>query len=54
MRKARLAHEIAKLETRRTQAGHLPTVDLQGQSASTNNRGSGASSAGGAGTTTSN
>ena len=54
VRKARLAHEIAKLETRRTQAGHLPTVDLQGQLASTNNRGSGALSAGGAGTTTSN
>jgi len=54
VRKARLAHEIARLETERTQAGHLPTVDLQGQIASTNNRGTGAVSYGGAGTSRSN
>jgi outer membrane protein len=49
VRKARLAHEIARLETARTQAGHLPTVDLQGQIASTHNQGTGAVSYGGAG-----
>ncbi|NRT55511.1 TolC family outer membrane protein [Sphaerotilus uruguayifluvii] len=54
VRKARLAYEIARLETRRTEAGNLPTVDLQGQLATTNNRGSAAVSSGGAGTTTSN
>ena len=52
VRKARMAYEIAKLETRRTDAGHMPTVDLQGQIGAANNRGSGAVSAGGAGTST--
>ncbi len=52
VRKARLAYEIARLETRRAEAGHLPTLDLQGQVGAANNRGSGASSVGGTGTST--
>jgi outer membrane protein len=51
VRKARLAYDIAKLETQRTDAVRLPTVDLQGQLGGANNRGTGASSSGGAGTT---
>lgn len=50
VRKARLAYDIAKLESQRTDAVRLPTVDLQGQLGGANNRGSGASSSGGAGT----
>jgi outer membrane protein len=52
VRKARLAYDIAKLETQRTDAARLPTVDLQGQLGGANNRGTGASSSGGVGTTT--
>jgi outer membrane protein len=50
VRKARLAYDIAKLETQRTDATRLPTVDLQGQLGGAHNRGSGASSSGGTGT----
>jgi len=50
VRKARMAYDIAKLETRRTDATRLPTVDLQGQLGGAHNSGSGASSSGGAGT----
>lgn len=51
VRKARLAYEIAKLETQRTDAVRLPTMDLQGQVGGAQNSGSGASSSGGTGTT---
>jgi outer membrane protein len=51
VRKARLAYDIAKLETQRTDAVRAPTVDLQGQLGGAYNRGSGASSSGGVGTT---
>jgi outer membrane protein len=50
VRKARLAYDIAKLETQRTDATRLPTVDLQGQLGGAHNSGSGASSSGGTGT----
>ncbi|MEX8495844.1 TolC family outer membrane protein [Sphaerotilus sp.] len=50
VRKARLAYDIAKLETQRTDTTRLPTVDLQGQLGSAHNSGSGASSSGGTGT----
>jgi outer membrane protein len=50
VRKARLAYDIAKLETQRTDAVRSPTVDLQGQLGGAYNRGSGASSSGGVGT----
>lgn len=51
VRKARLAHDIARLETQRTSAASLPTVDLQGQIGGAQNSGTGASSSGGVGTT---
>lgn len=50
VRKARLAYDIAKLETQRTDATRLPTVDLQSQLGGAHNSGSGASSSGGTGT----
>ncbi len=50
VRKARAGYEIAKLETRRTQATSQPTVDLEGSVAGSNNRGTAAVSSGGAGT----
>lgn len=49
VRKARLAYDIAKLESRRTDATRLPTIDLQGQLGGAHNSGSGASSSGGTG-----
>jgi outer membrane protein len=39
VRKARTAYDIAKLETSRTEAGHWPTLSLDGSLSSTNNRG---------------
>jgi outer membrane protein len=51
VRKARLAYDIARLETQRTSAVGLPTVDLQGQIGGAQNSGTGASSSGGVGTT---
>lgn len=53
VRKARLAYEIARLETKRTDAGNMPTVDLQGQVGAARNTGAGAVSSGGVGTATS-
>jgi outer membrane protein len=41
VRKANLGLDIAKLETEKAQAGHLPTVDLVGSLAATNASGSG-------------
>ena len=55
VRKARTAYEIAKLETTRTDAGHWPTLSLDGSLSSTNNRGNTATAAqllGGDGTST--
>jgi outer membrane protein len=43
VRKARLALDIAKLETEKARAGNLPTVDLTGSYSKSHNAGSGAS-----------
>ncbi|MEY8689003.1 MAG: TolC family outer membrane protein [Leptothrix sp. (in: b-proteobacteria)] len=47
--KARVGYEIAQLETRRSDAGHVPTLDLEGSAGSAYNRGSAATSSGGKG-----
>jgi outer membrane protein len=49
VRKARVGYEIAKLETRRADAGNSPTVDLEGSLGSAYNAGSAAVSSGGKG-----
>ncbi|MGY0194642.1 TolC family outer membrane protein [Leptothrix sp. BB-4] len=49
VRKARTAYEIAKLETRRTDAGDRPTLDLEGSAAMAHNSGTAANSSGGTG-----
>ncbi len=49
VRKARTAYEIAKLETRRTDAGDRPTLDLEGSAGMAHNSGSAANSSGGTG-----
>ncbi len=49
VRKARTAYEIARLETRRTDVGDQPTLDLEGSAALAHNSGSAAVSSGGTG-----
>ncbi|MDP4300483.1 TolC family outer membrane protein [Leptothrix discophora] len=49
VRKARTAYEIAQLETRRTDAGERPTLDLEGTAGVAHNSGAAANSAGGTG-----
>jgi len=49
VRKARTAYEIARLETRRTDVGDQPTLDLEGSAALAHNSGTGAVSTGGTG-----
>ena len=39
MRKARLAYDIAQIETEKARAGHLPTLDLVGSVGANNNTG---------------
>ena len=39
VRKARLAYDIAQIETEKARAGHLPTLDLVGSLGATNNTG---------------
>nr|WP_130481730.1 TolC family outer membrane protein [Sphaerotilus mobilis] len=51
VRKARTAYEIAKLETRRTDAGDRPTLDLEGSAGLSHNSGVAATSSGGTGFT---
>lgn len=53
VRKARLGYDIAKLETEKAKAGHLPTVDLVGSVGSNRNTGRAVTVAGGRPGTTS-
>ena len=53
VRKALIGYEIAKLETRRADAGHSPTLDLEGSLGSAHNSGSAAVSSGGKGVSSS-
>jgi outer membrane protein len=50
IRRARLAYDIAKLETEKARAGHLPTVDLTGSVGSARNSGTAATLSGNRGT----
>lgn len=54
VRKAKAGLDIAKAEVRRTEAGHKPTVDLNGTLGTAKNHGSYASSLGGEGTSRTN
>jgi outer membrane protein len=54
VRKAQAGLDIAKMEVRRAEAGHRPTVDLTGSLGMANNRGSYAPSMGGEGTANTN
>ncbi len=54
VRKAQAGLDIAKMEVRRAEAGHRPTVDLNGSLGLANNRGSYAPSLGGEGTANTN
>lgn len=54
VRKARAGLDIAKADVRRTEAGHKPTVDLNGTLGAANNKGSYATSLGGEGTARTN
>jgi outer membrane protein len=54
VRKAKAGLDIAKAEVRRTEAGHKPTVDLNGSLGLSNSRGSYAPSLGGEGTANTN
>ena len=47
IRRARLGYDIAKLETEKARAGHLPTVDLTGSVGSTRNTGRAVTASGG-------
>lgn len=48
VRKARLAYDIAQIETEKARAGHLPTLDLVGQVGGNNNTGISGGGTGGA------